>query len=83
MATGYRVFSGYVGREVVGMLVSGFGRELAKARMEDLHREAERARALRRARETRETPPRPSVRLAVGMRLVGAGFRLLGEAVER
>ncbi len=65
------------------MLVAGFGRELAKARMEDLHREAERARQARRLRAERSKAPRPSLRLALGMRLVGAGFRLLGEGVDR
>lgn len=65
------------------MLVAGFGRELAKARMEDMHREAERARQARQARLERAETRRPSLRLALGHRLVVAGFRLLGEGVGR
>ncbi len=54
-----------------------FGAELAKARVTMLM-----AEALRDGRRRRERRERGSFRLAVGMRLVTMGFRLLGEGVE-
>jgi len=57
-----------------------FGTELARARATMLMAEALSDRRGRRAR--RERRPRGSLRLAVGMRLVSMGFRLLGEGVE-
>jgi hypothetical protein len=63
-------------------LVQGpvFGAELAKARTTMLIAEAVHDRRRRRAR--RERGVRGSFRLAVGMRLVTMGFRLLGEGAE-
>lgn len=57
-----------------------FGTELARARATMLMAEALSDRRGRRARRERRT--RGSLRLAVGMRLVSMGFRLLGEGVE-
>ncbi len=51
--------------------------ELIKARVEELRRDASGRRAGRRA-----AGPAPTWRLALGLRLVSAGFRLLGEGVE-
>ena len=57
-----------------------FGAELAKARTTMLIGEAVHARRRRCTR--RERRVRGSLRLAIGMRLVTMGFRLLGEGVE-
>lgn len=57
-----------------------FEGELAKARATMLMAEALHDRRGRRVR--RERRHRGSLRLAVGMRLVSMGFRLLGEGVE-
>jgi len=69
------------GDQEVG-LVQGpmFGTELAKARVTMLMTEALHDGRRRRAR--RERGRRGSLRLAVGMRLVTMGSRLLGERVE-
>jgi hypothetical protein len=57
------------------------GMELVRARSETLLAEAERDGRARRARG--HAPRRgASLRLALGARLVSAGFRLLGEGVE-
>ncbi len=56
------------------------GSELAKARMEDYHRAAHRARLARAARQHRARSRRSGHwRLAFGARLVSAGLRLIGE----
>ncbi len=61
------------------MLVPEIGRELAKDRLAAMRSEAERDG---RARRVRRRGARGSLRLALGMRLVSAGYRLLGEAAE-
>jgi len=57
-----------------------FGAELERARATELLAEGLRDRRRRRSR--RERAGGGSLRLAVGMRLVAMGFRLLGEGVE-
>jgi len=57
-----------------------FGAELAKARETMLIAEA--IHDQRRRRAWRDRRARGSFRLAVGMRLVRMGFRLLGEGAE-
>jgi hypothetical protein len=62
------------------MLQSTIGRELGKARAAALAAEALRDHRVRRRPSRRR--PRAGLRLALGVRLVSAGYRLLGEAVE-
>ena len=58
------------------MIGASIGRELARAKVEGLHAEAVRDRRVRRPR------PVGGLRRLVGIRLVSAGNRLLGDAVE-
>jgi hypothetical protein len=57
------------------------GQEMAKLRAEDLRVAAERERRSRASRRSRAWSARSGGRwrLVLGLRLVGAGFRLLGE----
>jgi len=61
---------------------SSFGEELSKARVEELRAVAARERRARDAQGGAGRPRPGSVRLALGMRLVSAGFRLMGPVVE-
>ncbi|HEU4354222.1 MAG TPA: hypothetical protein VFT27_01405 [Actinomycetota bacterium] len=63
------------------MLQPMFGAELARARVGTLAAEALRDRRLRR-RSRKPRRHRGGLRLALGVRLVSAGYRLLGDAVE-
>lgn len=61
------------------MIGPSIGRELVRARLEGLYAEAARdGRARRPARERRSG----GLRLSLGVRLVSAGYRLLGDAAE-
>jgi hypothetical protein len=62
------------------MLQPMIGTELGKARVAALAAEALRDGRVRRHRAPRR--PRRGLRLALGARLVSAGYRLLGDAVE-
>lgn len=62
-----------------GMLGPSIGREIVRAKLDGLYAEAARDGRTRRHRETRS--PR-GLRLSLGIRLVSAGYRLLGNAVE-
>jgi len=56
------------------------GRELVRAKLEGLYAEAARdGRARRPARTSRRSG---GLRLSLGLRLVSAGYRLLGDAAE-
>jgi hypothetical protein len=61
------------------MLGPSIGRELVRAKLDGLYAEAARDGRTRRLRESRR--PR-GLRLSLGMRLVSAGYRLLGDPVE-
>jgi hypothetical protein len=61
------------------MIGPSVGRELVRAKLEGLYAEAARDGRARRQRESRR--PR-GLRLSLGTRLVSAGYRLLGDAVE-
>ncbi len=61
------------------MIGPSIGRELVRARLDGLYAEAARDGHTRRHRESRR--PR-GLRLSLGIRLVSAGHRLLGDAVE-
>ena len=62
------------------MLQPMFGAELARARVGALAAEALRDRRLRRQRQPGRH--RGGLRLALGVRLVSAGYRLLGDPME-
>ena len=62
------------------MLQPMFGAELARARVGALAAEAMRERRIRRQRQPRRH--RGGVRPALGVRLVSAGYRLLGDTAE-
>lgn len=64
------------------MLQPWIGLELAKDRVSGLHAEAARDGRVRRSGTTRRREPRGSLRLSLGLRLVSAGYRLLGDAGE-
>lgn len=60
-------------------MLSSFGAELSKARVEELRAVAARERRAREAHSGTGRRRPGSVRLALGMGLVSAGFRLLGQ----
>ena len=64
------------------MLQPWIGLELARDRVSGLHAEAARDGRVRRPRTAHRRGPRGSIRLALGLRLVSAGYRLLGDAAE-
>jgi len=63
-------------------MVPFLGKELAGARIEGFLDEAEAESRARAARASGRRPRTGGVRLAVGRRLVGLGFRLIGTPVE-
>jgi hypothetical protein len=66
------------GREEVVPMYPMQSPEMIRARVDELRRDAGRRRQAGR----RAATPTPSWRLSLGLRLVSAGFRLLGEGVE-
>jgi len=64
------------------MLQPWIGLELARDRVSGLHAEAVRDGRVRRSGTAHRRGPRGSIRLALGLRLVSAGYRLLGDAAE-
>ena len=64
------------------MVQPWMGSELARDRMAAFRAEAVQDGRVRRARTGRRRGPHGSMRLALGIRLVSAGYRLLGDTVE-
>jgi len=76
-----KLFIGYFA-DKEGAVFTSFGAELSKARVEELHAVGARERAAKVPNTGTGRRRTGSVRVALGMRLVAAGFRLLGPVAE-